>query len=63
MLARRREAEREAVVAALERAGGRCTRAAADLGIDKATLYRKIKTYSIDLDSIRELKNQEEIDV
>lgn len=49
----RRNAEKTALVAALERSGGRCTAAAAELGIDKATLYRKIRTFGIELDTLR----------
>ncbi len=49
----KRTAERIALLAALERSGGRCTQAAAELGIDKATLYRKIKAFGIELDALR----------
>ena len=41
------ELEREAIVAALSATGGNKARAAALLGIDRTTLYRKLKDYSI----------------
>ncbi len=47
--AERRETERRLVLCALERCGWNRTAAARDLGIDKATLYRKIKTLGIEL--------------
>jgi len=50
---RRREAEKAAILAALRRNGMRCSVAAYDLGIDKATLYRKLKACGIALDDIR----------
>jgi len=39
------EAEREVILAALDRTGGNVTRAAAQLGIDRSTLYDKLKKY------------------
>lgn len=39
--------ERDSIVAALERAGGNRDRAAADLGISRATIYRKIRRFGI----------------
>ncbi len=41
------ELEREAIVAALSATGGNKARAAALLGIDRTTLYRKLKDYEI----------------
>jgi len=41
------DTEREAIIAALRAAGGNKRRAARDLGIGIATLYRKIKKYAI----------------
>ncbi|MBK7826732.1 sigma 54-interacting transcriptional regulator [Nannocystis sp.] len=41
------ELEREAIVAALSATGGNKARAAALLGIDRTTLYRKLKDYGI----------------
>lgn len=40
-------AERAAIIDALQNAGGNRTRAAAQLGIGRTTLYRKIRTYRI----------------
>jgi hypothetical protein len=40
-------AEREAIITALQRAGGNRTRAAEALGIGRTTLYRKLQTYRI----------------
>lgn len=45
--ARLRELEREAISAALEAAGGNVTAAAAELGISRATLYRRLRTYKV----------------
>jgi transcriptional regulator of acetoin/glycerol metabolism len=42
--------ELDAILAALERAGGNRTRAAAALGISRATLYRRLKGYGLELD-------------
>jgi len=39
--------EKQAVEAALERSGGNVKEAAAALGIDRSTLYEKIKKYEI----------------
>ncbi len=50
---RRREAEKAAILAALRRNGMRCSVAAYELGIDKATLYRKLKACGIALRDIR----------
>ena len=47
--------ERESIVRALTLNGGNVSKAAEDLNISKATIYRKIKTYSIDLTKIRRL--------
>jgi two-component system response regulator AtoC len=41
------DAAREAVIAALERAGGNRTRAAEELGISRKTLFNKIRAYGI----------------
>jgi transcriptional regulator of acetoin/glycerol metabolism len=38
-------AERTAILEALRRNGGNKARTAADLGIGRATLYRKLRTY------------------
>ncbi|MCE0765691.1 hypothetical protein LWC35_22695 [Pseudonocardia kujensis] len=46
-LARMESTERDAIVAALEKAGGNKDRAAADLGISRATIYRKIRRFGI----------------
>jgi transcriptional regulator of acetoin/glycerol metabolism len=46
-LARLESTERDAIVAALEKAGGNKERAAADLGISRATIYRKIRRFGI----------------
>jgi len=40
--------ERDAIIAALHRAGGNRLRAAAELGIARSSLYRKIHAYGID---------------
>ncbi len=42
-----REIEREAISAALERNGGNVSRAARDLGIGRATLHRRLRTYRL----------------
>jgi transcriptional regulator of acetoin/glycerol metabolism len=39
--------ERDAIVAALQRAGWNKDRAAADLGISRATIYRKVRRFAI----------------
>ncbi|MFA6505670.1 MAG: sigma 54-interacting transcriptional regulator [Treponemataceae bacterium] len=49
----RQDAEKTAIIAALERRDFQCSKAAFELGIDNATLYRKIKTYGIVLTIIR----------
>lgn len=41
--------EREALVEALTRCGGRVTEAARDLGLSRATAYRRVRHYRIDL--------------
>jgi transcriptional regulator of acetoin/glycerol metabolism len=41
--------EREAMVRALVRSGGRVDAAARSLGLSRATLYRRIRRYRIDL--------------
>ena len=41
------ELERQAIVAALERKSGNVKEAAAALGIDRSTLYDKLKRYEI----------------
>jgi len=41
--------ERDAIIAALHRAGGNRLHAAAELGIARSSLYRKIHSYGIDL--------------
>lgn len=43
----REEAERECIITALEANGWNRTQAARELGIDKATLWRKMKRYTI----------------
>ncbi|MPZ04319.1 transcriptional regulator, partial [Micrococcus luteus] len=40
-------AEREAIIDALESAGGNKVRAAAALGVSRATLYRRLRTLRI----------------
>lgn len=47
------EIEKEAILAALVRNGGNQTRAAAQLQIGTATLYRKLKSYGLIADKIR----------
>ncbi len=47
------EFERRLVIDALRRNGNKCASAAHELGIDKATLYRKLKQFGIDLNAIR----------
>jgi transcriptional regulator of acetoin/glycerol metabolism len=42
--------ELEAIVAAIRKAGGDKTVAAADLGLSRSTLYRKLREFHIDLD-------------
>ncbi|HEU5160793.1 MAG TPA: helix-turn-helix domain-containing protein [Streptosporangiaceae bacterium] len=42
--------ELEAIVAAMRKAGGDKTLAAADLGLSRSTLYRKLREFHIDLD-------------
>jgi transcriptional regulator of acetoin/glycerol metabolism len=44
-------AEREAIITALQRAGGNRTRAAEALGIGRTTLYRKLQTYRIKIEN------------
>lgn len=44
--------EKESIVQALSANNGNAQKAAKDLNISKATIYRKIKTYSIDLNNI-----------
>ena len=41
------ELERQAIAAAIQRTGGNIKEAAAALGIDRSTLYEKIKRYDI----------------
>lgn len=48
-LSRIEQIEVDAVVAALERHHGSVGQAAADLGVSRATMYRKIKRYRIRL--------------
>jgi DNA-binding NtrC family response regulator len=43
-----REPERQAILAALASCGGNRTRAASALGIDRTTLYKKLKSLGID---------------
>jgi len=43
--------EREAMIDALTRRGGRVTEASRDLGLSRATAYRRIRHYRIDLES------------
>ena len=45
--------ERRLVIDTLRRNGNKCAPAAHELGIDKATLYRKLKHLDIDLNAIR----------
>jgi DNA-binding NtrC family response regulator len=42
-----RAVERQAILDALERAGGSPTKAAALLGISRASIYNKLKEYEI----------------
>jgi sigma-54 dependent transcriptional regulator, acetoin dehydrogenase operon transcriptional activator AcoR len=49
-LTRLEQLELHAIVSALCRAGGNKQRAAADLGISRATLYRRLRTFHLDLD-------------
>lgn len=49
--------EKEAILVALARQGGNQTRAAADLQIGTATLYRKLKSYGLIADKIRRPRN------
>ncbi len=42
-----RDIEREAINAALERAGGNVSRAAKELGIGRATLHRRLRGYRL----------------
>jgi len=46
--ARDADAERDAIVAALEEAAGNRTRAAAALGMGRTTLWQKLKAYGLD---------------
>ena len=41
------DAEREAVIEALKKHGGNVSTAARELGITRATLYRKIKKFNL----------------
>jgi transcriptional regulator with PAS, ATPase and Fis domain len=50
-----KDIERESIVQALSLNKKNVLKAARDLNISKATIYRKIKAYSIDLDNIEEL--------
>ena len=49
MRALKKQAERSLIIDALQKHRYRCSVVAHELGIDKATLYRKIKAYGIDL--------------
>lgn len=49
----KRSYERQLILDTLRRYGGNCSAAAHEMGVDKATLYRKIKAYGIDLDTLR----------
>jgi DNA-binding NtrC family response regulator len=42
-----RDLERAAILDALARAGGNVTAAAAELGISRATVYRRLRTYRV----------------
>jgi sigma-54 dependent transcriptional regulator, acetoin dehydrogenase operon transcriptional activator AcoR len=42
--------ERDAILLALREAGGNRVQAAATLGIARSSLYRKLKTFGIDID-------------
>ena len=50
-----KDIERDSIVQALSFNNRNVLKAAKDLNISKATIYRKIKAYSIDLDSIEKL--------
>jgi len=52
------KAERELITRALQKTGGQKTRAAALLGITRATLYAKVKEYNIERESITETDTQ-----
>jgi transcriptional regulator of acetoin/glycerol metabolism len=43
--------ERDAIIAALHRAGGNRLKAAAELGIARSSLYRKMESYGIEFRS------------
>ncbi len=47
-----KDIEKESIIQALFANNGNAKKAAKDLNISKATIYRKIKTYSIDLENI-----------
>ena len=49
-----KDIERESIIRALALNKGNVIEAAEDLHISKATIYRKIKKYSIDLKEIKE---------
>jgi transcriptional regulator of acetoin/glycerol metabolism len=44
--------ERDAIARALVKAGGNRTEAAAQLGISRATIYRKIHAYGIEIEGL-----------
>jgi DNA-binding NtrC family response regulator len=56
-----REIEREMIIRRLVANQGNQRKTAADLGMPKSTLHDRLKTYSIDLNEIRESQNSEKI--
>jgi transcriptional regulator of acetoin/glycerol metabolism len=50
MLSHLERLELEAIITAMRKAGGDKTLAAANLGLSRSTLYRKLREFHIDLD-------------